>query len=77
MELKQQSKEVQRYKNVENKPRNGYITTNDLIDLQRLKLELFPDYKELTEHLDNMRKIQQGLRPRHSPRNLNKSGLKS
>ena len=57
---------MQIYKNIDNKPVSGYISTNDLMELQKLKQELFPDYEELQSHLKTMSDIQKGLRPRHT-----------
>ena len=37
IEQKKQMKEMQIYKNIDNKPVSGYISTNDLMELQKLK----------------------------------------
>jgi len=36
------------------------------MQLEKLQLELFPDYSELQKHLDNMDDRHKGKRPRHN-----------
>lgn len=54
VELKEQNQERQRFKNVDRKPVTGYISTKDLIKINKLQKDLFPNYKELNHHLNTM-----------------------
>ena len=56
IELKKQARESQTYKSVNQKPVTGYITTEDLMGLQKLKDELFPDYQLLQEQLNTRKR---------------------
>ena len=57
MQLKTQRREPQTFWFIESKPTVGYVTTKDLINLERLKSELFPAYDELEAKLQQMKDV--------------------
>ena len=54
IDFKTQVRQKQIFKNVFNKPTIGYIKTKDLIELQKLKNDLFPDYDDLERQIRNI-----------------------
>jgi len=66
METKRQARERQTFNFIGGKPTNGYITTKDLISLEKLKLEIFPDYDELEGSLKHMKAVRNGWKARLS-----------
>ena len=45
--MREQAGEISKVKNVPQKPLKGYITMKDIMQIQNLQQELFPDYEHL------------------------------